>query len=203
MKKITQKDAILCKTQKQWNAIMDKYPRLKEKLKELEFDKNYLNYLFPADLKYSFQEDPKHLKSKYRIHKAKDILKKAKRKDKHFYAEQLQAPLDDEDLTFEKLKDASEGLLPNILDFLNGVGVFGKKSKIKQLEKPKEIDWSKPGQLVESELTTAITTGFHEEDRFTGLVVKGVECVRNNHKCNTLIKSKFKLCTEPITLKNE
>ena len=43
-----------------------------------------------------------------------------------YYLKELQLLLSDEDLTDEKLREASEGLLPNILDFLSKKKVLKK-----------------------------------------------------------------------------
>jgi len=78
---------------------------------------------------------------------------------------------------------------------------FGK-ADVSKLETT-EIDWSKAGQLVKGSYTTAITNGTHEDKTFTAFVIKVDDDSDINHLCSTLIKEKFKLCTEPITLKNE
>lgn len=69
--------------------------------------------------------------------------------------------------------------------------------------KPKEIDWSKPGQLVESEYVKAITNGSHSGYLFSGFILKSSQNIIANRQVETLIKSQFKLCTEPITLQND
>jgi len=77
---------------------------------------------------------------------------------------------------------------------------FGKKQET-------EIDWSKSGQFVESENETMITQKHKRENQvvFTGVCVKKLN--ENGFEVgdfsDDLLKECFKLCTEPITLKNE
>lgn len=77
--------------------------------------------------------------------------------------------------------------------------------------KSTEIDWSKSGQLVcekDDELLVLFTSGHHEKDTFqaTTLIPRHFEPGIKDYKGEHWLrwsKENFKLCTEPITLKNE
>lgn len=71
------------------------------------------------------------------------------------------------------------------------------------IEQPEEIDWSKPGQIVKGEFTTAITTGKHVNSHFQGFVINVTDGSDVNHLCSTLVKKCFSLVDGEITLKND
>lgn len=70
--------------------------------------------------------------------------------------------------------------------------------------KPKEIDWSKAGQLVVSgePLTKVLTLGYHKGRIFSGVQVEDNGLFTKGYYCTSWSKESFKLCTEPITLSN-
>lgn len=70
--------------------------------------------------------------------------------------------------------------------------------------KPKEVDWSKAGQLVENnDGLIVFTNGIHYEKCFTGIVLKGNKYWGKNTNKSNWSKDCFKLCTQPITISNE
>lgn len=79
------------------------------------------------------------------------------------------------------------------------------------LKQETEIDCGKPGQLVcgkDDELLLLFTNGNHEKDTFqaTILIPRNIEPGIKDYKGEHWLKwskEAFKLCTEPITLKNE
>lgn len=78
--------------------------------------------------------------------------------------------------------------------------LFGKKQDT-------EIDWSKPWQYVISENNAVWrTTGNHNDRVFEGLLIRFADNTGGNNtlfdKSTKVLKKYFKLCTEPITLKN-
>lgn len=69
---------------------------------------------------------------------------------------------------------------------------------------PAAIDWSKAGQLVESNIgNIALTSGNHKENTFEGAIVKTYGCSIIGSVADSLVKECFKLYTgEPVTLTN-
>lgn len=69
--------------------------------------------------------------------------------------------------------------------------------------KPKEIDWSKAGQLVEDSIGTVwLTSGTQNEKTFKGVVIH-FEKEKYTGQIREVSKKGVKLRTEPIILKNE
>ena len=77
--------------------------------------------------------------------------------------------------------------------------------------KPKEIDWSKAGQLVcekDDELLVLFTNGHHEKDTFQATILiprkiePGIKDYKGEHWLRWA-KESFNLCTVPVSLKNE
>jgi len=75
---------------------------------------------------------------------------------------------------------------------------FGKKQET-------EIDWSKAGQLVKSNLTESLImiNGESNYIYFSGTIIEDFNKGNKGKFSNSWAKCNFKLCTEPITLKNE
>jgi len=80
---------------------------------------------------------------------------------------------------------------------------FGK-SDISKTETT-EIDWSKAGQLVCCEIpkTLLMTTGFQKPETFEAILLQNSDKFNAGMVNDHWRKECFKLCTEPITLKNE
>jgi len=82
MKKLTEKDAIWCKTQKQWDSIIKKF-----KIKSIDHKQWLYSYQkscirpITENGKPSFMDLVFYKNKGYTIHKAKDILKKSFKKD--------------------------------------------------------------------------------------------------------------------------
>lgn len=66
-----------------------------------------------------------------------------------------------------------------------------------------EIDWNKRGQLVENEDAKWIVVSDHSETHFLGVFIYSEEPNQFLYRTTTVLKEDKKLCTEPITLKNE
>jgi len=80
------------------------------------------------------------------------------------------------------------------------------ESKAVESDHLKEIDWSKQGQLVETSAGTIYrTNGNHKDDKFSAVFIQSKidTGFSFGERRDNLSKICFKLCTEPITLKNE
>lgn len=82
-----------------------------------------------------------------------------------------------------------------------------KKYVLKDEDQPKEIDWSKAGQLVESEYNVILTDDQNTKldiSDFSGVIVATKEgsVYYVGHKSNRWLKKDFTIRAEPITLTN-
>jgi len=79
MKKLTEKDAIWCKTQKQWNKILVLFPNVDLGQAMFKNADQHGYFLIPMERQGKGTGDIKYaMQGNYTIHKAKDILKKSK-----------------------------------------------------------------------------------------------------------------------------
>lgn len=256
--KLTEKDAIWCKTQKQWDSIIEKF-----KIKSISHEQwsysGCKSCIRPITEQggANFMDLGFYRNKGYTIHKAKDILKKSKIKELEKRVSKIEKVVSDNttiskmesveplkfDLPKKELEELPEkwcvALNKKSYNDLNNWGrsiypliwgdlarrnyvkcdlsedIITSSENIPQgyteitfdqfkkwvLKEETEIDWSKAGQLVEN--TTdyfLITNGVHSEKHF-----EATPCNGNNKGFlqGGWIKSSFKLCTEPITLKNE
>jgi len=124
----------------------------------------------------------------------------------------------------EIAKGCGELIISRSFDYLNtyfrlnnagGCFILGKRTESKKeisiqeyrerFGKSKEIDWSKAGQLVESDDYVVGVIMSISQQHFKGVLLKIKEHpkTKNDFEPRGWDKDKFKLCTEPITLENE